>query len=306
MTQRRLVLFLAPALVFAGRVAFAQAPNVFDTIEKMKMRWDLTYKFKAGDAVKLQIDTITSTKTSSYNIAEAGSEESVEFADTIREYLSQRVVEVDEQNVATLEFTYDNVVQKHTQGGQEQVLDTSALIGRKFTVRVTAKGKVIDVEGSGNPEEFKKKAEGLFLVFPDKTLKIGDDWDDKREDTVVNPIEGMQVDTVTAIRYSVKDFEEYQRHDAVVLNLAETIDQKILVRKDDPGGTITSTSGEGSGSGSSKGMIRVDAKTGQLLTYEISTQTRLSLTVDEEQLVGATIRTKYTSDTTLTTNIRLL
>jgi hypothetical protein len=306
MSKNRTILCLVPALALAGRVALAQQPNVFDTIEKMKMRWDLAYKLKAGDLAKYQLDTITSTKASSFNVAEPGSEETSETSDTFRVYLTEKVVELDDQNVATLEFTYDNVVQKHTEGGKETVADTAAMVGRKFTVRVSAKGKIIDVEGSGDTEDFKKTVQSLFLVYPDKTLKIGDEWDDKKNDTVANEAEGLQVETSTGIKYTVKDFEEYQRHDSVVMNLVETIDQKLTARKDDPGGTITSMSGEGTGKGSSKGSLRVDAKSGQLLTYEFSSQTRSTMTVDEDQLVGGTIRTKYTTETSLTTNIRLL
>ncbi len=73
------------------------------------------------------------------------------------------------------------------------------------------------------------------------------------------------------------------------------------VLSEDPGGTIVQTRGQGAGHGKNRGVIRVDAKTGQLVRYELGTQLNNDLTVDEHQLVGATIRTKYATEFSSTT-----
>ena len=303
--SKKILLTAVAALGLLGAIALQAQPNVFDTIEKMKMSWDLTYKLKPGDSVKYEIDTISSQKVNAFNVAEAGSEESSDTGTTTRVYLTQKVTDVDDQKVTSLEFTYDNVVIKASNAGREEVLDTSGMAGLRYTVRVSAKGKVIDVEGSGDTSDFKKTIESLFLVFPDKTLKIGDEWEEKHEDTIVGE-SGIQIASTTNVKYLVKDFEEYQRRDAVVLTVTQTIDQQLHVRADDPGGTVTSTEGQGTGKGTGKGTIRVDAKTGQIISVELQIKIRNSMTVDEEQLVGATTRTKVSTEFSSTTNTRLM
>ena len=85
----------AAALGLVGAVALQAQPNVFDTIEKMKMSWDLTYKLKPGDSVKYEIGTISSQKVNAFNVAEAGSEESSDTGTTTRVYLTQKVLDVE-------------------------------------------------------------------------------------------------------------------------------------------------------------------------------------------------------------------
>ena len=70
--SKKILLTAAAALGLVGAVALQAQPNVFDTIEKMKMSWDLTYKLKPGDSVKYEIGTISSQKVNAFNVAEAG------------------------------------------------------------------------------------------------------------------------------------------------------------------------------------------------------------------------------------------
>jgi hypothetical protein len=296
---------IAAAGGLLGALALAQPPPGFATMEKMKMSWDLGYKLKTGEVTKYEIDTISSQTVSSYNVAEAGSESTEKSSNTSRVYFTQRVASVDGQGVPTLEFLYDNAVLKAAYEGQEQVMDASALIGRKFTVRVTPKGKVIDVEGSGDVSGFQDTMDALFVNYPDKTLRIGDEWEDRRETQGTDPTSGLQIAQTTAYRYRVEDFEEFQRRDTVVLTVFTTIDQQLGVMVDTPGDVVVRTEGRGDGSGSGKGRIRVDARTGELVTSEQQLQIRNSLTVDEHQLVGATIRTKYTTEVSITTTAML-
>ena len=137
---------------------------------------------------------------------------------------SDKISDVTPEGKIQEELTYIDVQLEMEVGERKQEFSfADKLKGKSILMEIDRDGRVISTKGL---EEFSEELKDLRLqnmyvqlrpIFPDKELKVGDNWDNRIESAI--PIAGMLVETKVEEKYTLSGFEEKEGNLCAVIGV---------------------------------------------------------------------------------------
>ncbi|MDQ7822095.1 MAG: DUF6263 family protein [Candidatus Eremiobacteraeota bacterium] len=188
---------------------------------------NLEYRLPKDDLSKYKISTSSTINTT------ASDGKNSTMKTTTDAEISQKVKDVSKTGDLVLDVTYNNVKITLERDGKTQTMPTGALDGKTVNMKMSKKGKLLEVEG----EEIDsgggmKQLSQMNAVFPDKPVKIGDTWENTdTSDIPLGAPELKMVQKVTS-KYTFQSIEKMNNIECAKVTVAATLNQEVQKGKD--------------------------------------------------------------------------
>lgn len=242
-----------------------------------KKEISLEYNLPKGEESKYKIKSDSTVTTTSPD------NKKISIKTSTQAEISQKVKSVEKDGNFVMEVTYNNMKVTLEREGKTQDLPTGGIDGKSVSMKMSKRGKLLEFEGGelGAGADNVKQLGQMNAVFPEKSLKIGESWENHDSMSNPIPIPGADIKMVQNIdsKYTLTSVEKVNDIECAKINIESKITLKTEKGKDADKNPVKI---DGNGEGNVKGTLYFAINKGRVVKADMSVSMVNSMTIQEK------------------------
>ncbi len=235
--------------------------------------YSLRYKFEKGKTILYRTKVNT-------DITQEVMGREMKMRNELKNVIRIEPSKTDEDGKFDLLVSFDSASTFTHTPMKDTTLIPTEIIGKRLRLSISNKGEILDkemidsVDLSGEFSQLIAQQSQQFIKFPEKSLSVGDAWEEHRVDTMA--VQFGQIVAQSDYNYTLDTTESKLGHDCVRI----TFNADIKLEGE---GSMRGISLNIEGNGKAKGTIHFDQNAGEIIAQDADTENHLNVAASGEQ-----------------------